>query len=76
MFADGNKKVEARLPRTLAHIVRSPVLKEYGRDQPCGPNRRRPESVKKHMSVSTVGNGKPVETKEQPLLSTMLIYLI
>lgn len=38
-----NQEVEGRLPKTLAHMVRSPVLKEYGRDHPWGPNRRRPE---------------------------------
>lgn len=39
--------LRARLssPKTFAHMVRSPVLKEYGRDHPCGPNRRRPVHV-------------------------------
>ena len=62
-LVDGIKKVESLSPRTLAHIVRSPVLKEYGLDHPCGPNRRRPasdscEGLEESLTVS------PLWTKE------------
>ena len=38
---------------TSALMVRSPVLKEYFRDQPCWPNRRRPRTMEWNLCIDT-----------------------